>query len=120
MNQAEARAAWLRRQQNLIDSLADEILHNALESCRALHLADANANVSALCEYRDADLRQLLAEVTRRREQLKNRLARDRADAGSGAGESVTAVKSEPQSAASAVSGEISKNSLDHGDGEMF
>lgn len=75
----QTRAEWLRRQQDLIESLADEITCHALESCRALDFADTNANVSALCEFRDADLRHLVSEVTRRGEQLKNRLARDRA-----------------------------------------
>ena len=87
-NNPRARAAWLRRQRVLLDSLADEITRNALESCRALHLADANANVSALCEYRDTELRRLLAEVTSRGEQLKKRLARDRAPIDCDAGES--------------------------------
>ncbi len=116
----ETRVAWLRRQQDLIDSLADEITRNALESCRALQLADANANVSALCEYRDVDLRKLLAEVTRRGEQLKNRLARDRACSGFGADEGVSVLQPERQSGTLAAPREISKNPLDHDNGEMF
>ncbi len=116
----ETRAEWLCRQQDLIDSLAGEIMRNALESCRALHLADANANVSALCAYRDADLRQLAAEVTRRRERLQNRLARDRALLGFGAGQCARASESGHRGEAMGAKDEISKNSLDHGDAEMF
>ncbi len=117
---AETRAAWLRRQQDLIDSLAAEIARYALESCRALQLADASENVRAFCEFQDSDLRKLVAEVTRRKEQLHHRLEQDRARLGFGTVECPAAIESERQGEALSGPGEISENSLDHGDAEMF
>ncbi len=95
-NRAETRAAWLRRQQDLIESLAAEITRNALDACGALHLAETNANVSAMCEHRDAELRRLLSELTRCGEQLQSRLARDRSGIGPGVGEFTGALESGP------------------------
>ncbi len=116
----DARFARLRRQQDLIAAMADEIASSAIEACRALQYADANANVSALCDYRDPDLRGLVTELARRRDQLHNSLVLDREKLEIAASASENGAESAPAGEAVAAADEISKKALDRGDGEMF
>ncbi len=116
----EARLELLRRQQDLIAALADQIAACALEPCAEMQLAETDARLSAICEQRDPELRQLVAELTRRRQLLVSNLDRDRKIIDSGNRERGLSTEPGPASEAMVATDEIYKNSLDHGDGEMF
>ena len=116
----EARFEWLRRQQDLIAALADEISAIALEPCAELRLAETHSGLSAICEHRDPELRELVASLARRRQQLLDNLGHDRKRLDAGVHEAELSNAAGSASEAAANADEICKNSLDRGDGEMF
>ena len=116
----EARFDRLRRQQDLIAALAHEIAASALEPCAEIQLAETNSGLSALSAYRDPELGELVATLSRRRQQLMHNLERDRGRIDRFADERKLAAENASPSEAVTAVGEFCKNSLDHGDGEMF
>ena len=116
---AAARLAYLRRQHGLLDAMAEKICADVSAYAQSLALADGRPEVAAWSDYRDADLRELVTELSASRQQFKQDLQRDRARIDL----AVRSDRSGSESRNAATAGEkmagFDKISLDRGDIEM-
>ena len=114
-----SKSALLRRQHDRLAAIAEKLCADAQEHARTLALADAGPGVAAWCDYRDADLRELVTELSARRQQFEQDLLRDRERFEFASGNGLTGFESGSAGAAAGVSGGFDKIPLDRGDIEM-